>query len=132
MRRQRVVWAEDGTAHLVPRTVTVAGRRWYDGTNTYHSVAVYADGVFTGGNGFSYGYDRQYEETGLEVLIAAGVLPNLRYPSNGFPLGLGRTCSDLRVALVNEVADVARRGDLHWSGRSSGGVFVGSPWEVYA
>jgi hypothetical protein len=118
VRRRRISFeGVDLGLYPLPTSVVVFGRRWFDGFSTYHSVAVWADSKLVGVAPFSYGYERQYEETGLELLVAAGRLPVLRYSSNGIPLGLWRTCEELGVGLVNDSADVARRRDLHRGGR---------------
>jgi hypothetical protein len=86
--------------------ITVIGKRWFERTNgnTYHSVKVYVDGELIGQNNFTYGYDRHYEQTALEILHAKyRELANVKWLWEVKELG---------HTLVNEVSDVTRKKDL--------------------
>lgn len=97
----------------VPESILIQGRRWFDSINgnTYHSVSVEVDGEVIGVEPFAYGYDDQYQQTALEILIDKGILPKLTY-ENGIPYGLRRTCETLEINLDTTVRDVRKR-DLH-------------------
>jgi hypothetical protein len=96
-----------------PTHILVQGRRWFDSINgnTYHSVSVEVDGEVVGVVPFAYGYDDQYLETALELLIEKRVLPKLKY-DNGVSYGLRRTCEALDIRLETTVRDGLKR-ELH-------------------
>lgn len=56
-------------------TITVVGRRWFDGCNTYHSCQVYVNGSWIGENKFTYGYGDAYLVTAYGILSEKGYLP---------------------------------------------------------
>ena len=97
------------------QTITVNARRWFHRGpgNTYHSVAVYVDGEHIGTVPFEYGYDRAYMQTAVEMLDRFGLLPDRDARTEP----LWRYCRERGINLVEDVADVARRKDLHMSGR---------------
>ena len=49
---------------------TMVGRRWFDKVNgnTYHSVEVYVNNKFIAKEGFAYGYEDHYRQTGFDLL----------------------------------------------------------------
>lgn len=98
--------------YTLPNEVTVEGRRWFDGANTYHSVRVTTDLGHDLIAGFTYGYGDQYMQTAHELLADAGVLPILRY-SNGATVTLRRVAQGLNFTLHDNVQDVKRKRDLH-------------------
>ena len=55
-----------------PVSVDIQAKRWFDGVNgnTYHSVRVCIDGSEIGSVPFAYGYERQYEQTALDLINA--------------------------------------------------------------
>jgi hypothetical protein len=100
-------------------TVTVTVREWFDKVNgnTYQSVKVHANGTPVGVVPFRYGHgDGCAVWTAQEILRAAGfpVVEGARYEW---------THGDAGVALVVDVAEVARRKDLHmgWNGEAHAG-----------
>ena len=96
-----------------PKSIHVSGRLWFEKVNgnTYHSAAVWADGVFLGKVGFCYGYGSQYEETALGIIknkIGRG-----RWLSGELSREtLGAVCRRNGIALVSEVVHVQRKKDL--------------------
>ena len=101
-----------------PRTIHVSGRRWFERVNgnTYHTARVWVDGKEVEAVPFQYGYGDQYLQSAYEGLMESGTLPKLTYP-NGIRYGLRRTCEEFGIALSYDVADVARKGDLHNHGK---------------
>jgi hypothetical protein len=88
------------------RTIVVSARRWFDGSNTYHSVRVVDDGKELVAP-FEYGYGDHYMHT-------AGTLLGLKDP---YAFGR-RWAVEKGIALVVDVADVQRKKDLHNGGRA--------------
>lgn len=93
-----------------PNWIVIIGRRWFERTNgnTYHSVCVWVDGEFVGGESFVYGYGDQYIQTAMTLLA------NCRYLNR--PLDdkwpFTTWCRDNDIKLVYTVADVGRKKDL--------------------
>ena len=53
--------------------VEIIGRRWRDvNGNTYHTASVYVNGLFYKSSPITYGYDRQYFETGKKLAVEEG------------------------------------------------------------
>jgi len=53
--------------------VEIIGRRWRDSFgNTYHTAHLYVNGSFYKSSAITYGYDRQYFETGKKLAIEEG------------------------------------------------------------
>ena len=50
--------------------IDITARRWFQKTygNTYHSVTVRIDNKEIGRNPFTYGYERQFEQTALDMI----------------------------------------------------------------
>ena len=83
------------------QSITVIGRRWYDGQNTYHSTMLLVNGKCLTYIPFSYGYSDSYIQTASEYLSAfIEVSP------------LWRWCSDNEINFFTTCADVQRRKDL--------------------
>lgn len=89
--------------------VHVSARRWFDRVNgnTYHSVAVFRNGIHVGTIPFEYGYGRHYMHTAGRIL---GMADPYELDSSAFQQEVG-------VLVTDDVADVARRKDLHNRGR---------------
>jgi hypothetical protein len=47
---------------------TIVAHRWFDGTNTYHRVYIYADSGEVTMSEVTYGYGRAFEYTAREML----------------------------------------------------------------
>jgi hypothetical protein len=53
--------------------VEMIGRRWRDSYgNTYHTVTVYKGGKYVGDSPVKYGYERQFVQTGKDLLKSKG------------------------------------------------------------
>lgn len=93
------------------RTITVIGKRWFERVNgnTYHSVSVYVDGDCIGNVPFTYGYDRHYQQTALELLKKHFEYSN-DYQDNHS--ALWRAVENAGDFLVDSVSDVQRKKDL--------------------
>lgn len=87
--------------------LTIIGRRWFERVNgnTYHSVEIYLNGEMIASNPFNYGYDRQFEQTAIELLEKKYRLPLKEHEA------LWRL-KDYGVNLVSSVTDVQRKKDL--------------------
>lgn len=114
---------EDHTTHCVARrqliesggnpvVVTAVGKRWGDvNGNTYHSAEVWVDGDHVGRESFTYGYESQWEQTALELLIKSGRVPGLTRDHLGY--GARRVIEDiLGHDYVGSSVDVNRKRDL--------------------
>jgi hypothetical protein len=92
-------------------TIVIEGRRWFDGSNTYHTARVVVvkghevtfDEVAT----FEYGYGDCYMESATRLLVGRDLI------------GEARKLMRSRAAVViNSIVDVSRRRDLHNGGKS--------------
>ena len=99
-----------------PKSITVVGRRWFNRGNTYHSVAIYVDGV-SHVVPFEYGYGNHYLDTAREWLRKSGYLPGIENYSYGGGEPLWHYCERVKCDFTDEVSDVSRRKDLHGGGR---------------
>lgn len=84
--------------------ITVIGRRWFErqNGNTYHSVEVYKDGELLDRIPFAYGYDRQYEQSAVDILKKHG-FAGFRYL---------RELKEAGYTVISTVSDVSRKKDL--------------------
>lgn len=58
------------------KKVLFQARRWQDSSgNTYHVVDVYVNGRYLDQSKVTYGYGRQYEQTGAKILAENGYYP---------------------------------------------------------
>ena len=91
-----------------PKSVHVAGRRWFERTNgnTYHSVRVWVDGKLIGHAPFHYGYGNHYQQTAEEFLIKAGIMPA------GETTHLSIWMRENDIVYVDDIVDVQRKKDL--------------------
>lgn len=103
-------------------TVQIIGKRWFERTNgnTYHSVDVYVNNEQVEYVPFKYGYERQYEQTALEILRKHYELPKEmdKYASLWHLKELG-------ISVLNDVTDVPRKKDLATGGKMAEGGGVG-------
>ena len=91
----------------IRKSVTVIARRWYDGTNTYHSVKVLYNGVQVGlPSRMTYGYGDAFLQTACEILNESKLFKGVEMP-------LTLWARNNKVNLHIDVVDVARRKDLH-------------------
>lgn len=98
--------------------ISINGRRWFQKSygNTYHSVDVtvtYSDGsARTLSSRKRYGYDEQYIQTAIELMINEGILsaPNTRDVTAFWPLSV--FCRENGIEYNNRVVDVSRERDL--------------------
>ena len=93
--------------------VTILGKRWFNPRegNTYYSGRLLVDGNEVVSEQFAYGYGDHYRD---ELWAAAADKLDLdveRYASGGIE-GPSWYCRRKGIALVVEVADVARKRDL--------------------
>jgi len=92
--------------------VTVIGRRWFDRVygNTYHSAEVYVNGELINRAPFCYGYDSAYEQTAMDILNDAYILPfneeEKKYYNNI------RRLREHGIKVIVSCTDVGRRKDL--------------------
>ena len=98
----------------------ILGRRWYDGSNTYHSVEVWKIGKdgkeWVGREPFAAGYDDQYITSAFKLLQKDGEFPTTgERLTSGFDsdeydfLTLRRNEPD---RFIIECFDVSRKKDL--------------------
>lgn len=93
--------------------ISMTGRRWFQRScgNTFHTAswtAVYSDGeIATGAVRMRYGYGSQWEQSAVQSMQSAGVLPA---DGDLFPVSV--YCRDNGIALVSSVIDVNRKKDL--------------------
>lgn len=91
--------------------IVMIGRRWFDGTSTYHTteVIVYSKtgGLHTGKTEMTNGYGDGYIQSGVEYLVANGLMPELDRATVFW-----RWCEDNKIKKVCTVVDVQRKKDL--------------------
>jgi hypothetical protein len=95
------------------KTLTVVGTRWFHRGpgNTYHSVAIVADGVCHT-SARIYGYGDQYMWTAFVMLERLGLVTDRERYANGLSESLSRYCERKGIKLTTFVFDVPRRRDL--------------------
>lgn len=88
----------------------VIGRRWWDGTNTYHSVTVYnaKTGNFVASKGFTCGGDSMYKQTAFQLLCDMGEY-NPENKDDYVKFTFSRSTGENNIF---QVSDVSRRKDL--------------------
>ena len=99
----------------------VSARRWFQKSygNTYHSV--YLSVLLKGDNKyqtiiiepFTYGYDRMYEQTALEMFYQAVLCPEKQDLENVRVAYLQTACQMLGIKYSEDVKDVKRKSDLY-------------------
>ena len=96
------------------KTITLLGRRWFQKTygNTYHTVTVLIDGKEVFSSPKEYGYDRQYEETGMQWVDASGLVEPRKEHTNGSHEANWQWAERLGIEFHSEAADVSREKDL--------------------
>lgn len=100
--------------------VHVIARRWFQKSygNTYHSV--YLSVLLKGSNSyinlkfepFQYGYDRQYEQTALELFYDCVDVPQRQDLESVKVAYLKPVCEMLGIKYSEDVQDVSRKKDL--------------------
>lgn len=90
-------------------SITIIGRRWFDSKNgnTYHSCECLVNGKHVATVDFAYGYERQYEYSGMNRLNELGYLPDLTPQTV-----IWRYCEDRGIAYHATHTDVNRKKDL--------------------
>jgi len=83
------------------QSITVIGRRWNDGQNTYHSTMLLVNGKCLFSSSFNYGYAAGYIQTAQEHLSKFIEAPTL-----------WRWCNENEINFFTTCADVQRRKDL--------------------
>jgi len=98
-------------------TIVMVGRRWRDDNgNTYHSTEVFVDGKLIGKEDFAYGYENQYQETGLKILQEKGYFNTTNehlssgIKKDGYDFRMYARENPSKVMFV--VNDVSRKKDL--------------------
>lgn len=99
--------------------IVILGRRWHDGSNTYHSVSIIVHGTRPDGKAetaegripFASGYEEHYVQTASEWLDYQGFVERKKY-ENGSTEPLWQFCRDRNITLIRNVVDVARKKDL--------------------
>lgn len=96
---------------------SMSGKRWFQKSagNTYHSVelsALVSDSwVHLGKVDFTYGYDDQYTQTGVDWLIENGYIDKTPEHGNGRPSHYGWQFREANC-IDADVIDVTRKRDL--------------------
>lgn len=97
------------------KEIEIIGLRWFDkiNGNTYHSVQVIINNKDSFYEGFTYGYDRAYEQTAKDLLIkkilskrASNLLKNFNGGIYGFFM------SERNIPINSHYQDVKRKKDL--------------------
>lgn len=112
------------------KAVSITAKRWTDSYgNTYHSVYLSAlasreisnagfsdtndidlDWMDLASESFTYGYDRQYDQTALELFKQ--VVEGVNLEGKDFIAYLSTACRGLSIAFTENVYDVKRKKDL--------------------
>lgn len=100
--------------------VHVTARRWFQKSygNTYHSVylSVLLKGsdsyIDLGFEPFRYGYDRQYEQTALDLFYQCVDVPQKQDLESVKVAYLQTACQMLGIKYSEDVQDVSRKKDL--------------------
>lgn len=92
------------------KSITIIGRRWFHRGpgNTYHSATVLVNGEVKARVAFCYGYDSQYQYTGMEALSKAGILKDWDQQKSS-PWSY---CDKRGIAFHAEASDVQCKKDL--------------------
>jgi len=90
-------------------SITIIGRRWFDRVNgnTYHSCECLINGRPAATVEYEYGYDRQYEYSGMNKLAELGYLPDFTSSTV-----IWRYCEDRGITYHATHSDVNRKKDL--------------------
>jgi hypothetical protein len=91
--------------------ITVVGRRWFNGGNTYFSAEIFMNGKRVHRIPFEYGYGDAYVQQAGEWLIKNGYVKAEKYKHGGYP-PLWRLAKEQGFEFAYSVSDVARKKDL--------------------
>lgn len=96
-----------------PTSITVIGRRWYDGCDTYNTAAIIVDGEWIHTIPFGYGYEDHYLTRAMDWLEEQNVITRESRHESLWMYGARTGCK-----VFYEAVDVTRRRDLHGRGRT--------------
>ena len=104
------------TDWMANSTIVIEGRRWFDGTNTYHTarVVIVKDGavVLDEVAPFQYGYGDCYMESALGLMVDRDLIDTARR------LMRSPVSRENKTVVIQSVADVKLRRDLHLGGKA--------------
>lgn len=86
-------------------TILIIAKRWFNGNNTYHSVAVYVNGKLLERYPFMYGYGLMYLQNAQRIL-------SQHYRNIDRDEPLFRYKDSLQLEIFDDVTDVKRKKDL--------------------
>ena len=92
-------------------SLTIVGRRWFDGNNTYYSAEVVVDGKLVHNITPTSGYGSQYEQDSWDWVVSQGLANPERY-SHGSCQQPSRYCRENGIPFHSIVSDVSRKRDL--------------------
>ena len=94
------------------QSITIYGKRWHDGFNTYNTAEILIDGKFVHKTPFAYGYEEHYKQIAQEWLDDNGYLPGIEHHENGSTEPLWRYAEDREINFRATAIDVPRKKDL--------------------
>jgi len=91
------------------KSIHFTGRRWFQASagNTYHTVDVFVNDKLIGTSPIKYGYDRQYEQTGIDILKQNGYIQDYDLMESFW-----RYCQNKGIEFSSYAKDVKRKSDL--------------------
>lgn len=95
------------------RVLSLSGRRWFGGGNTYFSALAYLDGEEVARIAYEYGYGDHWRDRIFDDAMKTGALPARKMHANGYAAELIREWAERHgIELHENVRDVKRKKDL--------------------